>query len=232
MVAVWLVTTNSLTVSTHEITSLPPPSSQSRLHRYLKILHANYWFFFFSQWEVWTWWKYFCCWALNIGVTNCWLQSGDNIHSLVFSFSLLMKRKLFLYNFKNLRWAKGRRETYLCYVVKRRDSATSCSLDFGYLRNKVWGTLWWPILISMLRLMQLFHMEQQKKKSCKQQHLLWHMHPQEWILRWYITFVGCSLQVDLYLVLRTNMLLARHPYSPCCFNSTSGSLPYSHTFLF
>uniref|UniRef100_A0A663FK41 Activation induced cytidine deaminase n=1 Tax=Aquila chrysaetos chrysaetos TaxID=223781 RepID=A0A663FK41_AQUCH len=45
-------------------------------------------------------------------------------------------RKLFLYNFKNLRWAKGRRETYLCYVVKRRDSATSCSLDFGYLRNK------------------------------------------------------------------------------------------------
>nr|XP_021153241.1 single-stranded DNA cytosine deaminase isoform X1 [Columba livia]XP_021153242.1 single-stranded DNA cytosine deaminase isoform X1 [Columba livia] len=51
--------------------------------------------------------------------------------------SLLMKRKLFLYNFKNLRWAKGRRETYLCYVVKRRDSATSCSLDFGYLRNKM-----------------------------------------------------------------------------------------------
>lgn len=38
---------------------------------------------------------------------------------------------------KNLRWAKGRRETYLCYVVKRRDSATSCSLDFGYLRNQM-----------------------------------------------------------------------------------------------
>ncbi|NXK74097.1 AICDA deaminase, partial [Amazona guildingii] len=51
--------------------------------------------------------------------------------------SLLMKRKLFLYNFKNLRFAKGRRETYLCYVVKRRDSATSCSLDFGYLRNQM-----------------------------------------------------------------------------------------------
>nr|XP_056703866.1 single-stranded DNA cytosine deaminase isoform X2 [Euleptes europaea] len=50
--------------------------------------------------------------------------------------SLLMKQKKFLYNFKNLRWAKGRHETYLCYVVKRRDSATSCSLDFGYLRNK------------------------------------------------------------------------------------------------
>ncbi|KAM6211127.1 single-stranded DNA cytosine deaminase [Sarcoramphus papa] len=58
-------------------------------------------------------------------------------HSCFFSCSLLMKRKLFLYNFKNLRWAKGRRETYLCYVVKRRDSATSCSLDFGYLRNKM-----------------------------------------------------------------------------------------------
>ncbi|XP_076189983.1 single-stranded DNA cytosine deaminase [Aptenodytes patagonicus] len=74
------------------------------------------------------------------------LNSGTEINhesslqckfSLVFSCSLLMKRKLFLYNFKNLRWAKGRRETYLCYVVKRRDSATSCSLDFGYLRNKM-----------------------------------------------------------------------------------------------
>ncbi|ELW67603.1 Activation-induced cytidine deaminase [Tupaia chinensis] len=30
----------------------------------------------------------------------------------------------------------GRHETYLCYVVKRRDSATSFSLDFGHLRNK------------------------------------------------------------------------------------------------
>uniref|UniRef100_A0A8C6ZAT0 Single-stranded DNA cytosine deaminase n=1 Tax=Nothoprocta perdicaria TaxID=30464 RepID=A0A8C6ZAT0_NOTPE len=49
----------------------------------------------------------------------------------------LMNRKNFLYNFKNMRWAKGRRETYLCYVVKRRDSATSCSLDFGYLRNQM-----------------------------------------------------------------------------------------------
>uniref|UniRef100_A0A2R9BV89 Single-stranded DNA cytosine deaminase n=2 Tax=Homininae TaxID=207598 RepID=A0A2R9BV89_PANPA len=50
--------------------------------------------------------------------------------------SLLMNRRKFLYQFKNVRWAKGRRETYLCYVVKRRDSATSFSLDFGYLRNK------------------------------------------------------------------------------------------------
>uniref|UniRef100_A0A8C0ZCW7 Single-stranded DNA cytosine deaminase n=1 Tax=Cyanistes caeruleus TaxID=156563 RepID=A0A8C0ZCW7_CYACU len=48
-----------------------------------------------------------------------------------------MQRRLFLYNFRNLRKAKGRRETYLCYVVKRRDSATSCSLDFGYLRNQM-----------------------------------------------------------------------------------------------
>ncbi|XP_030690316.1 single-stranded DNA cytosine deaminase [Globicephala melas] len=50
--------------------------------------------------------------------------------------SLLMKRRKFLYHFKNVRWAKGRHETYLCYVVKRRDSATSFSLDFGHLRNK------------------------------------------------------------------------------------------------
>ncbi|OBS58147.1 hypothetical protein A6R68_10741, partial [Neotoma lepida] len=48
-----------------------------------------------------------------------------------------MKRRKFLYHFKNVRWAKGRHETYLCYVVKRRDSATSFSLDFGYLRNKL-----------------------------------------------------------------------------------------------
>lgn len=51
--------------------------------------------------------------------------------------SLLMKQKKFLYHFKNMRWAKGRHETYLCYVVKQRNSATSCSLDFGFLRNKV-----------------------------------------------------------------------------------------------
>ncbi|KFO22057.1 Activation-induced cytidine deaminase, partial [Fukomys damarensis] len=51
--------------------------------------------------------------------------------------SLLMKQRKFLYHFKNVRWAKGRHETYLCYVVKRRDSATSFSLDFGHLRNKV-----------------------------------------------------------------------------------------------
>lgn len=53
------------------------------------------------------------------------------------SHSLLMKQRKFLYHFKNVRWAKGRHETYLCYVVKRRDSATSFSLDFGHLRNKV-----------------------------------------------------------------------------------------------
>ncbi|XP_043823540.1 single-stranded DNA cytosine deaminase [Dromiciops gliroides] len=58
--------------------------------------------------------------------------------SFLFSFvySLLMNKSKFLYHFKNVRWAKGRHETYLCYVVKRRDSATSFSLDFGYLRNK------------------------------------------------------------------------------------------------
>ncbi|XP_030043111.1 single-stranded DNA cytosine deaminase-like [Microcaecilia unicolor] len=50
--------------------------------------------------------------------------------------NLLLKKKKFLYNYKNLRWAKGRHETYLCYIVKRRDSATSSSLDFGHLRNR------------------------------------------------------------------------------------------------
>uniref|UniRef100_A0A8D0BCV6 Single-stranded DNA cytosine deaminase n=1 Tax=Salvator merianae TaxID=96440 RepID=A0A8D0BCV6_SALMN len=54
----------------------------------------------------------------------------------LFFCSLFLKQKKFLYNFKNLRWAKGRHETYLCYVVKQRNSETSFSLDFGYLRNK------------------------------------------------------------------------------------------------
>ncbi|XP_068827617.1 single-stranded DNA cytosine deaminase [Capricornis sumatraensis] len=49
---------------------------------------------------------------------------------------LLMKQRQFIYQFKNVRWAKGRHETYLCYVVKRRDSPTSFSLDFGHIRNK------------------------------------------------------------------------------------------------
>lgn len=71
-------------------------------------------------------------------MVNRWLQGGANVNPLfVLSCSILMQRRLFLYNFRNLRKAKGRRETYLCYVVKRRDSATSCSLDFGYLRNQV-----------------------------------------------------------------------------------------------
>ncbi|CAJ0932496.1 unnamed protein product [Ranitomeya imitator] len=50
--------------------------------------------------------------------------------------SLLLKRHKFLYHYKNLRWARGRHETYLCYIVKRRYSSVSCAMDFGYLRNR------------------------------------------------------------------------------------------------
>lgn len=64
-------------------------------------------------------------------------MSGAPESSSLLTHSLLMKQRKFLYHFKNVRWAKGRHETYLCYVVKRRDSATSFSLDFGHLRNKV-----------------------------------------------------------------------------------------------
>ncbi|XP_043540690.1 single-stranded DNA cytosine deaminase, partial [Chiloscyllium plagiosum] len=49
--------------------------------------------------------------------------------------SCLIQRKKFLYHYKNVRWAKGRHETYMCYVVKRRESAQTSSLDFGFLRN-------------------------------------------------------------------------------------------------
>uniref|UniRef100_H3ALQ6 Activation induced cytidine deaminase n=1 Tax=Latimeria chalumnae TaxID=7897 RepID=H3ALQ6_LATCH len=50
--------------------------------------------------------------------------------------SLLMQKKKFLYHYKNVRWARGRHETYLCYIVKRRYNPASYSLDFGFLRNK------------------------------------------------------------------------------------------------
>nr|XP_036864667.1 single-stranded DNA cytosine deaminase [Manis javanica] len=74
--------------------------------------------------------------------------------------SLLMKQRKFLYHFKNVRWAKGRHETYLCYVVKRRDSATSFSLDFGHLRNKLSSNSFLPPLIHSLLMKQrkfLYH---------------------------------------------------------------------------
>ncbi|KAJ3598380.1 hypothetical protein NHX12_001890 [Muraenolepis orangiensis] len=35
-----------------------------------------------------------------------------------------------------MRWAKGRNETYLCFVVKRRLGPDSMSFDFGHLRNR------------------------------------------------------------------------------------------------
>nr|DBA14867.1 TPA: hypothetical protein GDO54_004144 [Pyxicephalus adspersus] len=50
--------------------------------------------------------------------------------------SLLLKRNKFLYHYKNLRWARGRHETYLCYIVKRRYSSVSTAMDFGFLRNR------------------------------------------------------------------------------------------------
>ncbi|KAK1895442.1 Single-stranded DNA cytosine deaminase [Dissostichus eleginoides] len=35
-----------------------------------------------------------------------------------------------------MRWAKGRCETYLCFVVKRRVGPDSLTFDFGHLRNR------------------------------------------------------------------------------------------------
>uniref|UniRef100_A0A3Q2Z5X6 Activation-induced cytidine deaminase n=1 Tax=Hippocampus comes TaxID=109280 RepID=A0A3Q2Z5X6_HIPCM len=42
----------------------------------------------------------------------------------------------FIYHYKNMRWAKGRNETYLCFVVKRRVGPNSLTFDFGHLRNR------------------------------------------------------------------------------------------------
>ncbi|KAJ8005138.1 hypothetical protein DPEC_G00143540 [Dallia pectoralis] len=50
--------------------------------------------------------------------------------------SALLAQKKFIYHYKNMRWAKGRHETYLCFVVKRRNGPNSLSFDFGHLRNR------------------------------------------------------------------------------------------------
>uniref|UniRef100_A0A3Q1FPG1 Activation-induced cytidine deaminase n=1 Tax=Acanthochromis polyacanthus TaxID=80966 RepID=A0A3Q1FPG1_9TELE len=42
----------------------------------------------------------------------------------------------FIYHYKNLRWARGRCETYLCFVIKKRAGPDSLSFDFGHLRNR------------------------------------------------------------------------------------------------
>ncbi|KAL2083970.1 hypothetical protein ACEWY4_019488 [Coilia grayii] len=50
--------------------------------------------------------------------------------------SVLLAQKKFIYQYKNLRWARGRCETYLCFVVKRRIGPNSLSFDFGHMRNR------------------------------------------------------------------------------------------------
>ncbi|XP_053737276.1 single-stranded DNA cytosine deaminase [Synchiropus splendidus] len=50
--------------------------------------------------------------------------------------SVLLPQKKFIYHYKNMRWARGRHETYLCFVVKRRNGPDSHSFDFGHLRNR------------------------------------------------------------------------------------------------
>ncbi|EHB11238.1 Activation-induced cytidine deaminase [Heterocephalus glaber] len=91
------------------------------------------------HWERERIWCFLCSTGLGTqqtGQTSRWLRPAATQDPVSPPRSLLMKQRKFLYHFKNVRWAKGRHETYLCYVVKRRDSATSFSLDFGYLRNK------------------------------------------------------------------------------------------------
>uniref|UniRef100_A0A3B4YNV6 Activation-induced cytidine deaminase n=1 Tax=Seriola lalandi dorsalis TaxID=1841481 RepID=A0A3B4YNV6_SERLL len=49
---------------------------------------------------------------------------------------VLLPRKKFIFHYKNVRWARGRHETYLCFVVKRRVGPDSLTFDFGHLRNR------------------------------------------------------------------------------------------------
>lgn len=90
---------------------------------------------------------------------NCWLSNSRQVFvkqfillfifcgGALYSFSLkghifslcvsvLLPRKKFLYHYKNVRWAKGRHETYLCFVVKRRVGPDTLTFDFGHLRNR------------------------------------------------------------------------------------------------
>nr|WIM36832.1 activation induced cytidine deaminase [Ogcocephalus cubifrons]WIM36860.1 activation induced cytidine deaminase [Ogcocephalus cubifrons] len=50
--------------------------------------------------------------------------------------SVLLHKKKFIYHYKNMRWARGRHETYLCFVVKRRVGPATLTFDFGHLRNR------------------------------------------------------------------------------------------------
>uniref|UniRef100_A0A8D3ALJ5 Activation-induced cytidine deaminase n=1 Tax=Scophthalmus maximus TaxID=52904 RepID=A0A8D3ALJ5_SCOMX len=50
--------------------------------------------------------------------------------------SVLLPPKKFIFHYKNVRWARGRHETYLCFVVKRRVGPDSLTFDFGHLRNR------------------------------------------------------------------------------------------------
>ncbi|CAB1334448.1 unnamed protein product [Coregonus sp. 'balchen'] len=52
--------------------------------------------------------------------------------------SVLLAQKKFIYHYKNMRWAKGRHETYLCFVVKRRLLFLRL-LEAGALCPGLWG---------------------------------------------------------------------------------------------
>uniref|UniRef100_A0A8C7GB41 Activation-induced cytidine deaminase n=1 Tax=Oncorhynchus kisutch TaxID=8019 RepID=A0A8C7GB41_ONCKI len=44
----------------------------------------------------------------------------DTMKTYFLCLGVLLAQKKFIYHYKNMRWAKGRHETYLCIVVKRR----------------------------------------------------------------------------------------------------------------
>lgn len=64
------------------------------------------------------------------------LAIENGTFSLCLCLSVLLPRKKFIYHYKNVRWARGRHETYLCFVVKRRVGPDTLTFDFGHLRNR------------------------------------------------------------------------------------------------
>lgn len=76
-----------------------------------------------------------CSWALGPSWT-VWVLLVKRAYPLCLCVSVLLPKKKFVYHYKNVRWARGRHETYLCFVVKRRVGPDTLTFDFGHLRNR------------------------------------------------------------------------------------------------
>uniref|UniRef100_A0A087XZI4 Activation-induced cytidine deaminase n=1 Tax=Poecilia formosa TaxID=48698 RepID=A0A087XZI4_POEFO len=71
---------------------------------------------------------YFYCWQTFVAKSQSKFKPWDGLHQNYIRLSRKLNRilqpaldiKKFIYHYKNLRWARGRCETYLCFVVKKK----------------------------------------------------------------------------------------------------------------